>query len=86
MPEVIISGNTTIGSMTYSKNIGTNAAYGGLTVTLFFQATITITSGTAGTAGQFLLNGRTNFIANVNSSLTVQLTTSGNWQEIGRCL
>ena len=86
MPEVIITGTTTITGMTYAKNIGTNAAYGGLTVTLQFQSALTVTSGAVGSAGAFLLNGRTNFAAVANSSLTVQLTTQGNWQEIGRCL
>ena len=86
MPGVVVTGSTTIGGMTYAKNIGTNAAYGGLTVTLQFQAAVTVTSGAVGNPGAFLLNGRTNFAANANSSLTVQLTTQGNWQEIGRCL
>ena len=85
MAEVAVTGSGTIGGMTYAA-AGVTTPFAGQIVTLLFAAPVTVNTGTVGVAGQFILNGRTNFVGNANSSLTVQLNFQGNWQEIGRCL
>ena len=85
MAEVAVTGSGTIGGMTYAA-AGVTTPFAGQIVTLLFAAPVTVNTGTVGVAGQFILNGRTNFAGNANSSLTVQLNFQGNWQEIGRCL
>jgi hypothetical protein len=84
MRNLFVSGTATIGAMGYNR-MGVVPAISGSTVTLSFAGVSTITSGTYGSAGQFLLNGRTNFTTAVGSSLTVQLNNVGNWVEVGRC-
>jgi hypothetical protein len=82
---VYVTGSVTIGGMTFA-GAGVGASYAGPIVTLeFVDGGLTVNSGTVGTAGQFILNGRTAMTAAAKSSLTVQLDNSGNWREIGRC-
>jgi hypothetical protein len=83
-PILDISGATPISGMTYAV-VGVTLPVSGYMITLNFAGAGTITSGTSGTAGQFLLNGRTNFTTAANSSLTVRLSHLGNWVEVGRC-
>jgi len=84
MPIVKVIGTTTIVGLTFAV-VGATAPYAGSVLTLSFADASTVQSGTVGTPGDFILNGRTNFTPAANSTLTVQLTAAGNWQEIGRC-
>jgi hypothetical protein len=84
IPIIDVGGTTPIGTMTYAV-IGVPQPFSGGIVTLNFAAVLTVNSGTYGAAGQFLLNGRTNFTTAAGSSLTVRLNHVGNWVEIGRC-
>ena len=81
-PNYDVSGTGTINQMTYAI-VGVPKA--GATTTLSFAAAATVFSGTYGTVGHFLLNGRTNFTTAAGSSLTVRLNDIGNWVEVGRC-
>jgi hypothetical protein len=84
MPVIQVTGTTTIDRMMYDI-VGVEPPYAGAIVTLQFAGASTVVSGSVGSAGAFILNGRSNFIPTANSTLTVQLMANGNWQEIGRC-
>lgn len=85
MSQVVLNGGGTVNGMSINGGPGVASPYAGTIKTIICTSSTAFVSGTVGNPAAFVLNGRTNFNAVANSSLTVQLSTQGNWQEIGRC-
>lgn len=86
MPIVQVNGNATIGGMTYLGEIGASPAFAGILTTLYFAGVCTVNAGSFGVAGQFLLNNGAALTTRTGTHLTVRLSTTGNWVEVGRCV
>ncbi len=81
---ISITGTTTINAMTYAI-VGDTAPNAGPIVTLEFGASLTVNSGTPGSSGAIILNGRSSLTFANHDMLTLQLHSDTSWYEVGRC-